>query len=246
MSEEDRKHPVNVFNRFRENVGNDISFCTAKSTLYRNFQQGTNETIHVTHKTLQRHWWVCLQSGYHQRTHLPGYPCACLSILWSQEVVQWSTWWWWEQAYLWRAWSSSQRVHSLGREKSHYDNGISTNKTSWWWCIESKETKHPKIMEKHLVPNKDNRSPVGHNHVQTVSIKTIPLQIRNALPKVQHVATGTKLTTGRVFAFQRDWTWKGRKDPPLAPSASRVEVLNTTLKEQNPSYQKTSCEHCSN
>ena len=45
-SEEDRKDPVRVFKKFRESLGNDISFHTTRSTLYRNFQQGTNETIH--------------------------------------------------------------------------------------------------------------------------------------------------------------------------------------------------------
>ena len=46
MPEEDRKDQVKAFKRFRESLGNDISFYTARSTLYRNVLQGTNETIH--------------------------------------------------------------------------------------------------------------------------------------------------------------------------------------------------------
>ena len=42
LSEEGRKDPVKVFKKFRESLGNDISFYTTRSTLYRNYQQGTN------------------------------------------------------------------------------------------------------------------------------------------------------------------------------------------------------------
>ena len=38
MSEEDRKEKVKVFKRFRQSQGNNISFHSAKSTLYRNFK----------------------------------------------------------------------------------------------------------------------------------------------------------------------------------------------------------------
>ena len=38
MSEEDRKDPLRVFKKFKENLGNDISFPTDRNTLYRNFQ----------------------------------------------------------------------------------------------------------------------------------------------------------------------------------------------------------------
>ena len=45
MSEDDRKDQEKVFKKFRESLGNDISFSTARSTLYHNFQQ-QEETIH--------------------------------------------------------------------------------------------------------------------------------------------------------------------------------------------------------
>ena len=60
--------------------------------------------------------------------------------------------------------------------------------------------------------------------------------IGNSLPKVQHVATVTKLTTAKVFAFPRDWTLKGRKDPTLVPSASRAEVLGIALNGTVPQF----------
>ena len=46
MSEDDRKDPEEVFKKFRESLGNDISFCTARSTLYHTFQQQEKETTH--------------------------------------------------------------------------------------------------------------------------------------------------------------------------------------------------------
>ena len=46
LSADDRKDPDKVFKKFRESLGNDVSFRTARSTLYRNLQQATDETIH--------------------------------------------------------------------------------------------------------------------------------------------------------------------------------------------------------
>ena len=46
LSADDRKDPAKVFKAYRDSLGNDISFRTARSTLYRNFQQGKSETIH--------------------------------------------------------------------------------------------------------------------------------------------------------------------------------------------------------
>ena len=44
ISPDDRKDPKNVFEKFRESLGKDISYRTARATLYNNFRQKNRET----------------------------------------------------------------------------------------------------------------------------------------------------------------------------------------------------------
>ena len=45
MSDEDKKDPEKVFKEFRDSFGKDVSYCTARATLYKNFQQHQDENI---------------------------------------------------------------------------------------------------------------------------------------------------------------------------------------------------------
>ena len=44
MGEDERKNPKNVFTKFKESLGKDISFRTARATLYSGFRQQKGET----------------------------------------------------------------------------------------------------------------------------------------------------------------------------------------------------------
>ena len=37
MSDEDKKDPEKVFKEFHDSFGKDVSYCTARATLYKNF-----------------------------------------------------------------------------------------------------------------------------------------------------------------------------------------------------------------
>ena len=45
MSAADKKDPDKVFQAFRDSFGKDVSYHTARTTLYKNFQQNQDESI---------------------------------------------------------------------------------------------------------------------------------------------------------------------------------------------------------
>ena len=56
MSEAERKDPDKVFDKFRDSFGRDVSYQTARATLYKNFQQNQDENI--VELDISPNWWM--------------------------------------------------------------------------------------------------------------------------------------------------------------------------------------------